>query len=347
MEDKLLDPEIERLTELYEKDPTSRVFAPLADSYRKSGLYDEAVDILKKGLEFHPDYVSAHLVLGRCYHEKNMLQLAKASFEKVLELDQQNIIALRLLGDILHSMDDRKGALSRYHQVLAIDPANSEIQELISRIGPVPDEHRADPQPIEPSALTTLGSSISENQVDEPGPTPIEESGAIRAAEEGPRLTDGDIRLEGRDSADKSFILLTPEEAPSVDDEALEGLRKEAKGFATVTLAEIYEGQGFLEKALDVYKQLLEKRPDDERIAERIENLSARLQPAPDRTIEKAEGSFSNLFEDRQPEGEQSEPRQTAQKTEEETEEKEQSTKGNFSAFKQWLEGLSKNEESS
>ena len=76
MEETYLDPEIERLTELYEKDPTARVFAPLADAYRKSKLYDEAIDILKKGLEIHPGYVSAHLVLARCYYDKDMLQLA-------------------------------------------------------------------------------------------------------------------------------------------------------------------------------------------------------------------------------------------------------------------------------
>jgi tetratricopeptide (TPR) repeat protein len=342
VEDKLLDPEIERLTELYEKDPTSRVFAPLADAYRKSRLYDEAVDILKKGLEFHPDYVSAHLVLARCYREKNMLQLAKGSFERVLELDQQNVIALRLLGDILQSTDDMKGALSRYHDVLAIDPGNSEVQELVSRLeATMPAEQRSDVEPIEPSALTSLESSDSDAGSETPQKSE-EETDVLSAPEVAPRFAEDDLEMKEEDPAEKNFILLTPDAAPSVDEEEVQGLKEGVKGFATVTLAEIYEGQGFLEKALDVYKQLLEKRPDDERIRERIESLSARLQPPSTPEIEQQKESLSSLLEDRAAKGAQIETHQPT----EGPEKKDQTKTGNFSAFKQWLEGLSRNEES-
>ena len=62
-----LPPEIEKLSERLAKDPKSLVFSSLANAYRKNNMIDEAIEILQKGLEIHPNNVSARIVLGRCY----------------------------------------------------------------------------------------------------------------------------------------------------------------------------------------------------------------------------------------------------------------------------------------
>ena len=49
--------ELRSLIERFEKAPDSRLFAPLADAYRKTGDVDQAIDICEKGLEKYPDYV--------------------------------------------------------------------------------------------------------------------------------------------------------------------------------------------------------------------------------------------------------------------------------------------------
>lgn len=54
-----LRPEIETLSQKLETDPKSKVFAQLADAYRKSNMIDEAIEIAKKGLEIHPNYGAA------------------------------------------------------------------------------------------------------------------------------------------------------------------------------------------------------------------------------------------------------------------------------------------------
>jgi len=315
VEERYLDPEIERLTEMYQDDPTSRVFAPLADAYRKSKLYDEAIDILKKGLEIHPDYVSAHLVLARCYYDKDMLQLAKNSLEKVLELDQQNIIALRLLGDILYRLGDEKSALARYKQVIEIDPTNLEVQALVEKIIPSPAEEPPS-APIEPQPLPRQQSS---------------EHTSISSSTETPET--GQIIRRG------SFV--AKEEAPVLEEngfagpEEIEESPRESKemSFATVTLAEIYEKQGFLEKALEVYKQLLEAAPDDEQLKAKVKDITAKLTPKFEEQIEKTEASFPGLLAQKEPE------------VETQSEGEKEAKKGDFMAFKQWLEGLSKNEQ--
>ena len=59
--------EIAKLEALYASNPDGRVFTHLAEAYRRAGELDRAREILDRGLERHPDYPSAHVVLGRVY----------------------------------------------------------------------------------------------------------------------------------------------------------------------------------------------------------------------------------------------------------------------------------------
>ncbi|HKZ57404.1 MAG TPA: hypothetical protein VJ024_06855, partial [Thermodesulfovibrionales bacterium] len=76
--------ELERLKERVDKDPSSKLFVPLAEEYKKAGMFEEAVDVLMKGLERHPNYMSARVSLGKIYIEKEMLNEAGQEFEKVV-----------------------------------------------------------------------------------------------------------------------------------------------------------------------------------------------------------------------------------------------------------------------
>ncbi|MGH7657028.1 MAG: tetratricopeptide repeat protein, partial [Gemmatimonadales bacterium] len=61
--------EIEKLERRHQENPKGRTFAILADHYRKAGEFDRAIALLKEGLEVHPDYPSALIVLGRCHQD--------------------------------------------------------------------------------------------------------------------------------------------------------------------------------------------------------------------------------------------------------------------------------------
>lgn len=54
---------IQLLHELLEHDPGSKIFFPLAKIYRKQGEPGRAIELVRKGLGFHPDYLEAHLLL--------------------------------------------------------------------------------------------------------------------------------------------------------------------------------------------------------------------------------------------------------------------------------------------
>jgi two-component SAPR family response regulator len=57
--------EVDELKKRLTQNPDSLIFVPLADAYRKAGLLQDAIDVCTKGLEKHPTYMSARVVLGR------------------------------------------------------------------------------------------------------------------------------------------------------------------------------------------------------------------------------------------------------------------------------------------
>ena len=55
---------IQKYREILELDPRSRVFALLAEELCAAGRWEEAAEVCKKGLLFHPDNLRARVLLG-------------------------------------------------------------------------------------------------------------------------------------------------------------------------------------------------------------------------------------------------------------------------------------------
>jgi len=124
--------EIDKLRARYNENPKGRNFAPLADAYRKARQLDEAIALCHEGLQHHPDYVSAHIVLGRCLIDKKDDVAAETSFRRVLELDPENIIALKMLSDIAMRSGRPHEAVDWLTRLLQVDPMNGEAAEALS-----------------------------------------------------------------------------------------------------------------------------------------------------------------------------------------------------------------------
>ncbi|MBN2185516.1 MAG: tetratricopeptide repeat protein [Candidatus Krumholzibacteriota bacterium] len=129
-----LSEEIKQLAEKYKNSPESRVFAPLADAYRKSGLVDKSIEICEDGLNRYPEYASAHVILGKCFYDKGATERSKGEFERVLEIDSENMVALKFLGDILLGEDKKDEAAEFYRRLLAIDPTNEGVSKSLEEM---------------------------------------------------------------------------------------------------------------------------------------------------------------------------------------------------------------------
>ncbi len=125
--------EIEKLEQRYEENP-KQWFAALADAYRKEGSLDLALDYVRGGLEMRPNYASGYIVLGRCLVEKNEYVEAAQAFEQVLQLDAENIIALKSLGEIAELQSDFVGAKRWLQRLLEVDPMNEDARVSLERV---------------------------------------------------------------------------------------------------------------------------------------------------------------------------------------------------------------------
>ena len=93
---------IDELRRRVEVDPTSIVFAALAEEYRRAGRFDEAIETCRAGLERHPAYLSARVTLGRALIEKGDLEEARTHLEQVVRQAPENLAAIRSLADLHH-----------------------------------------------------------------------------------------------------------------------------------------------------------------------------------------------------------------------------------------------------
>jgi len=126
--------EIEKLERRYQENPQGLTFAPLAEAYRKSGDPQQAIGVLTPGLELHPDYIPASIVLGRCHLDLKDDAAAEHAFAHVLELDTENVIALKALADITERGARFADASRWLEQLLVVDRSNDEAREQLERV---------------------------------------------------------------------------------------------------------------------------------------------------------------------------------------------------------------------
>jgi len=126
--------EIAKLESRWRENPNGLTFAPLAEAYRKQKDLQRALDILFPGLEKHPDYIPANIVLGRCYWDLNDLSGAERAFTYVLGLDGENVIALKALADVTERLVRYDESERWLGALLAVDRSNDEARAQLARV---------------------------------------------------------------------------------------------------------------------------------------------------------------------------------------------------------------------
>ncbi len=145
--------DIEKLKARLEKDPSSKLFVPLAEEYRKAGMYDEAIEVLLKELEKQPGYTTARVSLGKIYLERGQTEKARGEFEKVVAAVPDNLFAQKKLAEIYISTGDSERAVTCLRKVLEInsrdDEARQTLESLTGSDRKSPDEGLAEEQVME------------------------------------------------------------------------------------------------------------------------------------------------------------------------------------------------------
>ena len=284
--------EISRLELLHAAHPDGLVFPHLADAYRRAGRYAQAESILDSGLRHHANYSSAHVVLGRLRLDQGKSAEAESAFQRVLQIDPQNQIALEYLADLCYQQGRLEESLGHYRRLTRLktdDEIADRVAELESRLDPARDAATVAP------AARSAGS---------PGDGPP--AGGVDAGEEPSRSTStyAASRPNGSRTDRGSNGGGSGREPVHAPDRGVAGppertasprLVPEPGEVVTETMAELYARQGLMDRAAAVYRELLRSRPGDTRLRAKLESLEARAIEAPPEVASAAAPAESTI----------------------------------------------------
>lgn len=153
----------------YQEDPSSRVFAPLAEAYRKAGLVDEAIEIAREGLRIHPGFAGGRVALARALFDKREFAAVVDELATVVRDVPDNLIAQRLTAESCLILGRVAEALAAYKMLLYFAPQDTETARVVRELESQAYEKgalvlRKDPAPQQ-FAEKSAGSALA----DDPG----------------------------------------------------------------------------------------------------------------------------------------------------------------------------------
>jgi predicted Zn-dependent protease len=127
-------PVIYQYLKKYQEDPSSRVFAPLAEAYRKAGLVNEAIEIARDGLKLHPRFMGGRVALARALFDKKLYQEVIDELSPIVQDIPDNLVAQRLLAES-HLIQGRVAeSLSAYKMLLYFSPLDHEVAQIVQEL---------------------------------------------------------------------------------------------------------------------------------------------------------------------------------------------------------------------
>ena len=232
--------DIKNLEERLAKSPDSFCFAQLADVYLKVGLVDDALHIARQGVEKHPGYLSGQRALSLACYAKGLNDEALAALKLVVKAMPEDISSQKLLGRLLADAGDQAAACQAFRTVLEFAPDDVECR-------------------VELESLERSVSGMrSDCESDEDDEEIIEDLEIVEDSD--------DVENEPTESGDYSRDLFA---------ESAGSASSHHDPLSTGTLAELYVKQGFIHKALEIYRAILADNPLDEVTAERVADLEA------------------------------------------------------------------------
>lgn len=265
--------------EAFEKNPTSKVFAPLAEAYRKLGMIDEAYKVLKKGIKNHPTYVLGYTALAHCYFDQGKFDLAYNTIRPLVSGNLDNVSLQKLFAQTCQKLEFLDEALETYKYLLFINPKDKNIAFEVSQIedklqicltdtvGPKPFESFFENERTENFQTQKL-QNIS------PGPTSDDDWVEVNfSAKNAPQESAEEREKENvstwtMNQGSNDVLKDYPTKDKAESDQDLILVKETPK--ISFTLVDLYYAQGYFDKAQEILEKFLEMNPHDEAIRARL-----------------------------------------------------------------------------
>lgn len=125
---------IEKYQNILAKDPTSQVFAPLAEAYREMGMMKEALQVVTAGVQRHPQFVGGLVTYAKILRDAGQISRAIEALKKATGLASENILAHQLLAELQLANKNPKEALKAFKMVLFLNPNSQSAQKAVQKL---------------------------------------------------------------------------------------------------------------------------------------------------------------------------------------------------------------------
>lgn len=238
--------DIKNLEEQLEKSPDSYCFARLSDVYLKVGMVDDALHFARQGVQKHPGYLAGQRALALACHAKGLNDEARASLQLVATALPEDVSVQKLLGRLYAEGGDQAAALRAFRTALEFAPDDKECR-------------------IELDSLERSNGTVQPYDEYEDDDEDVIEDLEI--------VDDYDDLDDFEDFDETPPLFKHPSQGVSSAADSL--VAQHHDPLSTGTLAELYVRQGFIDKALEIYRAILLENPSDKVTEARVIELEA------------------------------------------------------------------------
>lgn len=276
-------PLISKYTDILERDPSSRVFAPLAEIYKKFGMHDKALAILKAGLKNSPDYTLGYICLSGCYIDVKQYQLAYSTLAPLAPSNRDNIKLQRMFGEVCVHLSHIEEALDTYKYLLFLNPKDKEAAKKVSELEVF----------FKNNLLEDSTGPASQFDID----------GLNNGSESTDNCIDDWIQVDLKNENDREVqwqqetILAKEESKMEVAIEIPDAVNIEAAPVITHTLVNLYCSQGHIEKAEEVLVKMLALNPADIKTKNKLIEIRSLMDIDKKNVTDEGRASLMNYFD--------------------------------------------------
>lgn len=263
---------------MYQKNSRSKVFAPLAESYRKLGLLEEAYKVLKNGLKHHPEYSLGLLVLANCYFDQQKYELVYETLKPLLQRNSDNVQMQRLFASASVELGHLEEALDTYKYLLFLNPQDKIFAEEVKKLE---DDLQVGLKQLTSDQLIKVQGPVIEtneddwvqvnfsapNKIENTGPTPQsiesfdEDAWTMNRPEE--RINPLKIETVHEKALEDDFYADEFEEYGDIEEINNQEELGVDSPIISHTLIDLYCNQEYFDKAIELLEKIIELYPED------------------------------------------------------------------------------------
>lgn len=299
---------------LYKKNPRSKVFAPLAEAFRKLGMLDDALKILRDGIRNHPNYALGYIVLAHCYYDQEKYELTYNTLRPIISQNADNISLQKIFAQACIHLGHLEEALDTYKYLLFLNPRDkffaTEVKKLEDdlMVGhkkltldqlikapdmPIPVSDSVDDDWVQVDFNRTHKKALPESKKPmEPEPVQDDEWVMNKPGDEQkpnlhPILTKETV--SHRDLEDDFFADEFEEESGNIDE--VNASISTDSPIVSHTLIDLYCGQQYFDKAIELLEKILELNPHDQNSIRKLEEVrQMKRQHSPEAKVSEESG---------------------------------------------------------